>query len=293
MPFNVGVVSSTDIKGFNPNLYNGFVNNLNLPAGTAAPAYEHAGGDYDANSRRGMKQAVRRLFKANPNLDLAVALGGLVSARALSDYVDATGVAVPFLILIGRTPNDGGSLWQNDQFIGGINLDTANQNTYRATCLVGHYSTPANPIAVENICLLYNSNSHMGQREATDWSFFGLVKKSSVVQTAAGYNPNQFANDFTSLPAGTKAVIVSSDPFFTSKAADLVAAARVWASPVCYPNEIYRAANPLTNASMIYGPDLSTAFQLLGAKGAAYLNGNPRPSQVGLDSPHPGAPAYL
>src|SRR4029078_12163826 len=101
------------------------------------------------------------------------------------------------------------------------------------------------------------------------------------------YNANQFVTDFNNLPAGTAAVIVSSDPFFTSKSADIVAAARGWARPVCYPNEIYKAANPLQGSSMVYGPSLSTAFQALGDKAKAFLNANPRPSKIGLDTPHP------
>jgi hypothetical protein len=285
MPFNVGVVSSTDVKGLNPALYNSFANKL--PAGTVI-TYQHASGVYDANSKGQMKRAVRQLFAGNPNYDLAVALGGLVSARALSDYIDAVGLSLPFLALVGRAPNDGTSLWQNDNFIGGINLDTANQNTYRAKCVTDHYC-----VAVNNICLLYNSNSHMGARESDDWSFFGTVKKSSVVQTPGGYNGAQFANDFATLPANAKAVIVSADPFFTSKATDIVAAATTWAQPVCYPNEIYNNANPLAGKSMIYGPDLSTAYQSLGQKAADYLNANPRPPQMGLDSPHPGNPVYV
>jgi hypothetical protein len=132
----------------------------------------------------------------------------------------------------------------------------------------------------------------MGAREAKDWSFFGKVMQSSVSQTNT-YQGQQFANDFANLPAQTQAVIVSGDPFFTSKASDLVAAASKWAKPVCYPNEIYTAAKPLQGASMVYGPDLSTAYTSLGQKAADYLTANVKPSQAGLDSPHPSGPNYI
>jgi hypothetical protein len=278
----IAVLSSTNFKG--STLDTLFVGQL--PAGTAVTYYS-AGGNYDAASAGNIKQVANTIDPTN--LDLIVAVGGLVSAQAVSDFLDDNNLNIKFLILIGRAPNETSGLWNNKLCIGGINLDTANQNAYRATCLVEHKWTGIAAFAVNNVCLLYNQNSHMGAREAKDWSFFGPTKRSTVSQT--GYDKKQFVYDFSHLPAQAKAIIVSSDPFFTSNAADIIAAAKNWGNPVCYPNELYGTAT--TGISMIYGPDLKTAYKALGVKAATYLAAATKPASVGLDSPHPPQPNYL
>jgi hypothetical protein len=273
----IGLVSSIALP-------NNLLDAVRLPLlnGGHTVSYEHASGDYDANSKRKMKKAVRKIGNV-ASLELVVAVGGLVAARAVSDYIDAHD-DIPFLICVGRAPNEGSSLWENDQFIGGINLDTANQNTSRATALMQRH--PSLISNVSSVCLLYNKNSHMAAREAKEWSFFGPTKESCVDQAA--YDPSHFASDFTatSLPRGTQAMIVSSDPFFASKAADLTAAARAWGKPVCYPNELYKAS-ALPGMSMIYGPNLEAAYGALSAKALAYLSAATKPKTMGMDTPMP------
>src|SRR5207237_24162 len=76
---------------------------------------ESANGNYDADGKRKMKVAVKNLITANPGADLVIAVGGLVAAKAVSDYIDLHD-PIPFLVCIGRAPNEGSSLWNNDSF---------------------------------------------------------------------------------------------------------------------------------------------------------------------------------
>jgi hypothetical protein len=275
---NVGLVSSVDLP---TNLYKAIHDPI-VAAGHKV-GFEHASGDYDSDSRRKMRTAVRKLVNTTmPKPDLLIATGGLVAAKAVSDFVDSHD-DVPFLVCVGRAPNEGSSLWGHSHFIGGINLDTANQNTTRATLLRKRHSSIT---SVSHICLLYNKNSHMAAKEAREWSFFGLLKESSV-EHGSTYHASQFVDDFKSLPRGTQAVIVSSDPFFASKAADLTAAAHHFAGPICYPNSLYQATAQ-KGVSMIHGADLKAAYDELCAKALAYLSAHaPKPKTMGLDTPLP------
>src|SRR5260221_8051130 len=110
---------------------------LTTPLSAHTITQKDAGGDYDAKSRRKMKQAVKDLLNvpAPSRPELVIAVGGLVAATAVSNYI-AVNDDIPFLVCIGRVPNDGSSLLDNDQFMGGINLDTPSQNSIRAAYLI-------------------------------------------------------------------------------------------------------------------------------------------------------------
>ncbi len=286
MARRVGIVSSVALPVGPGTLFNALTGPITA-AGHIIATPETAGGDYDVHSKREMRRAVRKLLNPpapTPNPDMVIAVGGLVAARAVSDYFDAhENQALPFLICVGRAPNEGSTLWENDQFMGGINLDSANQNTTRATLLMK--KNPGLVSSVNEICLYYNKNSHMAAREAKEWSFFGLLKESSVDHNAAN-TAGQFRDDFKTLPRGTKAVIVSSDPFFASKASEVTAAAlaEFAGKPVCYPNALYPVAGqPLF---MIYGANLAAAYDALGKKAVGLL-ALAKPRNQGLDTPLP------
>jgi hypothetical protein len=281
MAKRVGVVSSIALPQGAGTLWEALTGPLTAAGHTVLPL-QHANGNYDANSKRDMKRAVRRLLNVPNRPDLVIAVGGLVAARAVSDYTEAVG-DLPFLVCIGRAPNEGSSLWDNDQFMGGINLDSANQNAHRAALLKQRYPGVT---SVRDICLYYNKQSHMAAREAREWSFLGKLMESTVDHTAAN-TAAQFRNDFRSLPVGTKAVIVSSDPFFASKANEITAAALAEfpGRPICYPNAVYHAsAQP--GFRMVYGANLKQAYAALGNMAVAFL-ALPQPANMGLDTPIP------
>ena len=249
------------------------------------PAPEDANGNYDADSKREMKRAVKRLLNVpvGNRPQLVISIGGLVAARGVSDYIDSHD-DIPFLACIGRAPNEDSSLWNNEQFVGGINLNTANQNQARGDLLKQNFGAAIT--SVKNICLYFNKNSHMAKKEAKEWSFFGSLKESSVDHTANNATIQaQFEEDFANLPRGTEAVIVSSDPFFLSKASRLTAAilARFGGRPICYPNGTYYGFGQ-PNYRLVYGVNLATAYTLLGQKAVAYLAA---PGDMGLDTPPP------
>jgi hypothetical protein len=268
----VGIVSSIPIPTGTGSLHEKLTKPI-TDAGHSIAAMKNAGGDYNAKSKRKMRRAVKDLLDAD-SFDLIISVGGLVAARAVSDAIAATD-NVGFLVCVGRAPNEGSSLWDNDLFMGGINLDTPSQNPLRAAYLIQQNSGTVK--SVTDICLYYNDKSHMAEKEANEWRFSGgLVKKSSVDHTANDTAIRAAINaDFASLPSGTKAIIVSSDPFFAAKASILTDEFK--SMPTCYPNSRF---SPPTG-SFSYGVDIGKAYNELGKKAVSYLA---TPKQMGLDT---------
>lgn len=303
MPLQVAVLTSTDLPN-NPNTNINYLQNikneLNVPGGVNTTVIS-AQGNYNSNSTKNIMRVVRTNLQ--PNRDLILTVGGLVMAKALANFLYNRRWQTPFLMLIGSTPSPTSGLWNDPNLIGGVNLDTANQNNLRAQYMLEYYgqgqtSPTAGFIDVSQICLLYNENSHMGAQESMAWQFHGRPTLASSVNNQAAYvaNPNPFNNDFQNLPAGTKAVIVSADPFFTSHAADIMQAAMqiIPPIPICFPNEQYvTAAGSPQAKSMIYGPNLAKAYTLLGQMANTYLNAVPAARQpMGIKTPEPPAPSY-
>jgi hypothetical protein len=277
----VQVFSSTDeiLNGspytnyFLPALKSGIANQINVLQPVSA------GDDYDTNSANNILTKAKTLDKT---ANLIITLGGLVAAEAVaqlkaSDYPSAT-----FLVLVGNTPKHQSWLEKRDNnkipLLGGVDLESTTLNPARADALVAKWPNVVTDRT--KICLYYNNNSHMIAEELTEWEFHvrGLTFPSSVSQS--NYTKTAFGTDFNGLPAGTQAVVVSSDPFFAAKASDLSAAAtNVY---VCYPTSAYTASTK----GIVYGSSLNDAYKALGAKANKYLNdlmqGTP-PAYMGLD----------
>lgn len=277
----VQVFSSTDeiLTGspytnyFLPALKSGIANQINILQPVSA------GDDYDTDSANNILTKAKTLDKT---ADLIITLGGLVAAEGVAqlkanDYPDAT-----FLVLVGNTPKHNSWLEKRDNsripLLGGIDLESATLNPARANALIAKWPNVVTDRT--KICLYYNKNSHMVAEELTEWEFHvrGLVLPSSVSQS--NYDKTAFATDFNGLPAGTEAVVISSDPFFAAKASDLsAAAANIY---VCFPTSAYTSSTK----SIVYGSSLNDAYKALGAKANTYLNDlmqDNAPSYMGLD----------
>jgi hypothetical protein len=172
-----------------------------------------------------------------------------------------------FLSIIGNFPKANSALLTKAanrvKFIGGVDLNATNFNPARAAAL-GKDPTQT--------YLYFNGNSHLAKDEVAQWKFLvgGQILQSSHDQTKQ-YDQTRFAADFAPLAGlGAQAVVVSSDPFFSSHAADLVAAAPQ-GIPFCYPNELYTTAR--FGVDTIYGASLQNGYTTLALKAANYLQG--------------------
>jgi len=171
----------------------------------------------------------------------------------------------------------------NILFLGGISLETPNHNPERVAALMKNFASVTD---LTKIWLYYNDNSHMHEDEIDEWKFYvgDKILPSSVDQT--GFDKTQFDDDFatSSIPSDAQAVVVSADPFFGSKASDLVSsAASVRPSlPFCYPIDLYKPARPAK--AVVYGPKLKDAFEALGAKAQSCLT-NGTSTFIGVERP--------
>ena len=144
----------------------------------------------------------------NEQVKLLIASGGIVSARAAAAAAVKATPPTPVLVCIGQ---DDPSL--NGPNIAGINLKTPAQNKYRATLLKSRNG----PTSEDNIWLVVNANSAMGKAERDAWD----AEERPFVETGRSGNNNdgKLAKAFDyAKDEDAEAFIISSDPFFTSKA---------------------------------------------------------------------------
>jgi hypothetical protein len=279
---SIGILTST--KFTNTPLEDAFKSGLGPFSGTPFVPKE-ANGAYGGGVPD-LENKIQELVNDH-SVNMIVCAGGLVSAFAAVNKQ----VKKPFLVSIGNIPDDF-DLDPNNanyKYCGGINLDTVNQNLDRRTYLLQHFGG----IDPAKVVLMYNEKSRMGKIEKNAWTSKGWpvvsIKNNNVVEFPTAFND-----------AKTKghAVIVSGDPFFTNKKAELVTQGNASQLTVCYPFDAYDTANPKTNISMRYGPSLSRAYGALGRKAAQILTAltanPPTPAPfTGLDTLVPAAPRFF
>ncbi|HMA70836.1 MAG TPA: hypothetical protein VKP67_05015 [Xanthobacteraceae bacterium] len=177
------------------------------------------GRDADGNNIRDLETSAADF--ANRGVKLIVA-AGLVAVDASFQATD-----VPTVGLIGRLPrssSDPGyeAINHNTTNIKRItNMDTASHNDERRDRLLSDFAVGANEIA-----LMVNGNSKMGDAEADEWVASGAIAVKYPDLAGSTANDHlRFQAFFRAVPAGIKALIVSSDPFFFRFRSRLIAAA--------------------------------------------------------------------
>jgi hypothetical protein len=230
-------------------------------------------------------------LKQNKNCRLIATAGGTVVFEAIRS--DPPPPVNPlFVSLLGNIP---ASTLVLNGCMGGISLESINTNSLRKTYLTGLGG--GGVYTNQNIYLLSNLNSEMHGLEQLAWGN-NTTYKVSYSGTAGGINAvvdpttnrNNFVADFSGDPGGggrpaqlpndanPAAVIISDDPFFQANRAELINAANNWIGTttnryVVYPSLMYASATdssgntvrPKANRSATIGPDLITAYGLLGA----------------------------
>jgi hypothetical protein len=233
-----------------------------------------AGFNY-GNHRENRQELRRKARDLAGTVDLIVASGGIVSARAA--VAAAAREDTPVLICVGQEDEEVKSnVAKESVLVAGVNLNTPDQNIKRATELMSDHPS----LKEEEIWLVVNNNSAMGRAERDRWDKDGRA----FVETGKhrkNDEPSIRAALQYALANGAKAFIISSDPFLTSKAAfirgmDNTNPPDLRTVPLCFA---FRQC--LHTAADIYricwGHDLVAVYQKLGeqAKKALTMLGFP------------------
>jgi hypothetical protein len=211
-------------------------------------------------------------------VDVIVAAGGVVSAKAASQAMSALGVKKPIVYLIGRLPkaaNEDGhkELTQDPNVVGGVDLATTKGNDARRDELVKQFKVPAGTVA-----LLVNTNSSMWAPEIDEWRSFGqsiYLKYPDLI----GAKENDYTNfdDFfravANLAQVPSAIVLSSDPFFFRFRSWIMKAAKnEFNVPICFAFEEYKNSQEWNSKKhIVVGNKLLDAYYQLGVKAAASL----------------------
>jgi hypothetical protein len=271
----VEILSSTDqiVAQYSPfDQY--FLSQISNIANVTVRPAKSAQGNYDKDSNGNILTVARTIGK---DADLIVTVGGLVTAEAAAKLpTGGNNWNAGILSIMGNYPRKGSTLLSHrGNFLGGVDLNATLLNAARAAVL-----------GVDNtkICLYFNSNAHLAQDELDHWNYYvgGLNLPSGHDQTRA-YTAGQFATDFGKLAGmGAQAVVVSSDPFLASHAADLIAAAPN--IPFCYPNEFYQPR--FGSGDKLVGASLQNGYTSLANKATKYLQrltGGTAQTYLGVD----------
>jgi hypothetical protein len=238
-------------------------------------------GKYKYNSVDDLKRGAADLRNhTSPNLKMLITAGGIVSGLAVADIRD-----LPLLVLMGRF----NQVVADNGRVGGILFDRPYGSTQNDALIAKlNYLTNPNTYAIrpEKICLIYNGNSSMGSAESSEWltSVNRVGKSLDAKQSTSGPLENNrivwrrvFDDAVAALGPGRKAIILSSDPFFTSKRQRIIRLAQQYDGLVmCYPLQEYYddAVEPDTDdksRAMSFGPKLKTVYSDLGAMAGQLL----------------------
>jgi len=263
--FKIGLLNSTDDKNLGVGqdwLVTALRQGMNDAAGTKVQIVQRS-----AKNKYGKKKYPKVLddladeLVVVENVQLIVASGGIVSARAAAAAGAKTSPPTPVLVCLGQADTT-----LPTSFVAGVNLNTPGQNDYRAALLKNR-----NGLASEdNICLVVNSNSAMGKSERDQWDATG---RPFVETGRSGNNDDgRLGKAFEyAVDDGAEAFIISSDPFFTSKAKKLFTIIKGTNLPACFPFKEYLDGQTPNQKYVSWGPSLVDAYVTLGEQAIGIL----------------------
>lgn len=255
----IGFLSSASSEAMSP-FVTAFHTGLNeegyAEGRNVAVEYRWAGGQYDR------LPALATEF-VNRKVALIAATGGIVSARA----AQASTSTIPILFVSGFDPVRVGlvmSLNRPDRNATGVSLYSTELMAKRLELLRELVPTMA------TVALLLNpDNLLVGGVEKEDVEAAAKAVGLRVVIVQAR-TENELGTAFsTAVEQHGEAILVSADPFFTSKRVQLVALAMRHAMPAGYPWREYVDAGGL----MSYGPDITDSYRQIGQYAGRILKG--------------------
>jgi len=206
-------------------------------------------------------------------VSLIVATGGTVSARAAKEAT----ATIPILFIVGPNPIGDGLVTSINRPGGnatGVALYTSELLPKRLE-LLGELL----PRAV-TIALLVNPSDAAHELETKEVEGAMRVTGQQMVLLGASAEGNFEPALVSAVRQRADALLVSANPFFTGRRAQLVALAARYAMPAGYPWREYADAGGL----MSYGPSVAGAYYLIGRYASRILNGE-RPADLSVQGP--------
>jgi hypothetical protein len=264
-PDKIGLLSSITLD---PGLMTSFLAGASLDK-TQIDYGEGNANNYDKSAIRAKRDAHQA-----DNCKVIATVGGSVAFEALR--MDSPIKNQRFVSLVGSVPTASISMGMNN-CKGGVSLESYNNNLARKAYLK-NLDARFND---NNIFLYTNKNSEMHAREKSSWNNNATFFESAVGDGAGTNDRGGFAPDFVgraggvplppNIPAAALGLIISDDPFFRANNDELIKQANAWlvANPngfVVYPSQIYGSGtlSPTSGKSALVGPDLNSAYFLLG-----------------------------
>jgi hypothetical protein len=257
----------------------------------------HVQGKYRRGSYAGIGRAVQDIVDAlaQSNLKAIVAVGGAIVGKAAALHLASRGSTIPLATVIGRQSTD----VEAYRYSAGFYFDdgtTVTRTLSDKVAEIMQYPGMDQKLDPQNLWLLYNGNSEIGFDEKAAWDGvlhgnpYNVQSPNSLnaaLDSAGSPVENKdikLRNSFQLLRnRGAKAVVVSSDPYFTRHSQRIVriAGSRAFSSMImCYP--ILEYSDEATDAGMgaanyfASGPRLSDVYFKLGALVAYWVkNGSP------------------
>ena len=206
-------------------------------------------------------------------VSLIVATGGTVSARAAKEAT----ATIPILFIAGPNPIGDGLVTSINRPGGnatGVALYTSELLPKRLE-LLGELL----PRAV-TIALLVNPSDAAHELETKEVEDAMRVTGQQMVLLRASAEGDFEPALVSAVRQRADALLVSANPFFTGRRAQLVALAARHAVPAGYPWREYADAGGL----MSYGPSIAGAYHLIGRYASRILNGE-RPADLSVQGP--------
>jgi putative tryptophan/tyrosine transport system substrate-binding protein len=234
-------------KGLNAG---GYVEGRNV-----AIEYRWAEGDYNRLKAQAADLVHRRV-------DIIVATGGLVSARAAKEATET----IPILNIFGFNPVGEGLVTSFNRPGGNVTGVSAYASELTAKRLeLLRELVPG----IIKFAVLLNPNTRADKFERPDLERAAREKKLQLMVLDASADSEVKDAFDSAVSAGVAALILSPDGFFMSRRAPIVALAASHRLPVVYPWREYAVAGGL----MSYGPSIPDAYRQIGDYASRILKG--------------------
>jgi putative tryptophan/tyrosine transport system substrate-binding protein len=228
--------------------------------------YRWAEGNYD----RLKAQAADLVHR---HVDLIVATGGLVSARAAKEVTDS----IPILNIFGFNPVGEGLVTSFNRPGGNVTGVSAYASELTAKRLeLLRELVPG----IVKFAVLLNPNTRADKFERPDLERAAREKQLQLLVLDASAESEVIAAFDAAVTAGAAALVLSPDGFFTSRRGSIVELAANHRLPVVYPWREYAMAGGL----MSYGPSIPDAYRQIGDYASRILKGA-KPSDLPVQMP--------
>jgi hypothetical protein len=229
-----------------------------------------------ANGNYGQLVTLAKQLMQSPDKVDVIAAGSYTALQAAVQAAsEMPSIKIPIVFIGDKTS-------AHTSVSGGINLQMPSFHGQR----VAELRSPRYHARI--VGLLVNVKAAVGSEEEKNWD-----PNWGPVQPVQANNEADLRTAVDNLATRTDAIVVASDPYFTSKRNQLVEQLNTKNKPVCYPFESYKTdlrpgLSPRNGKSMRFGVDLLKQYKDFGGKAKRALDAlaaNPgQIPQVGIDN---------